>query len=120
MREGTNVEPRLAAFTAQRDALNSAGGALFDLSASRVAFVVSGNNAATVLAKGCPLDFHARAFPAGRCAQSLLGRINAFIWRPDAKTAFTVMVARSFAHDTWRTLCMSSAQHGYDVVAATT
>jgi len=118
-RANANVEPQLAAFTVQRDALNSAGGALFDLSASRVAFVVSGKHAATVLAKGCPLDFHPRAFPAGHCAQSLLGRVNALIWRPDAKPAFTVMVARSFARDAWRTLCVSSAQYGYDVVPTT-
>lgn len=105
----------LGMFTAHREALNDAGGALFDLSASRVAFVVSGRPAATVMAKGCPLDFHPRAFPAGHCAQSLLGHVNAFIDRPDAATAFRVMVARSLARDAWQGLCLSAAQYGYDV-----
>jgi sarcosine oxidase subunit gamma len=110
-----NAKLQLDAFTAQRDALNGAGGALFDLSASRVAFEIGGKRGATVLAKGCPLDFHSRAFPAGTCAQSLLGHISALIWRSDETPAFTVMVARSLARDAWRALCVSAAQYGYDV-----
>lgn len=111
------MAPRLEAFTTPRDALNEVGGALFDLSASRVAFLVGGKHAATVLAKGCPLDFHPRAFPVGQCAQSVLGRVNALIYRPDATPAFSVMVARSFARDVWQALCLSAAQYGYDVAS---
>ena len=114
-RAESTVMPQLGASTAQRDALNEAGGALFDLSASRVAFTIGGKHAATVLAKGCPLDFHSCAFPAGQCAQSLLGRVNALIYRPDETPTYTLMVARSFARDVWRTLCLSAAQYGYDV-----
>ena len=106
-----------AAFTAQRDALNAVDGALFDVSASRAAFRVAGPHAAAVLAKGCPLDFHPRAFPAGTCAQSMLGHVNVLIERPDASAAFVVMVARSLAQDVWRQLCLSAAQYGYDVAA---
>ena len=108
---------KLEAFTAQRDALNAVGGALFDLSASRVAFEIVGEHAANILAKTCPLDFHIRAFPPGRCAQSLLGHVNTLILRPEATPAFTVMVARSLARDAWRSLCLSSAQYGYDVLS---
>src|SRR5262249_40606986 len=52
-------------FDAKRDALNAAGGALFDVSQSRIAWTISGPHAATILAKGCPLDLHPRAFAAG-------------------------------------------------------
>ena len=114
-----HIEPQVTALAAQRDAFNAVGGALFDLSASRVAFEIGGSRAASVLAKGCPLDFHIRAFPAGHCAQSLLGHVNALIFRPDATPAFRVMVARSFALDVWRALCVSAAQYGYDVVPET-
>jgi sarcosine oxidase, subunit gamma len=117
-RAASSEAPQLAAFTAQRDALNTVGGALFDLSASRVAFQIGGKRAATILAKACPLDFHIRAFPAGHCAQSLLGHVNALIYRPEAAATFTVMVARSFASDAWRALCLSSAQYGYDVLSS--
>jgi len=108
----------LVGFTAKRDALN-AGGALFDVSASRVAWTVSGPRATDVLAKGCPLDFHPRVYSAGTCAQSLLGHTNALFIKHDDAPTFTVMVARSFAHDAWQALTTSAAQYGIEVRAPT-
>jgi sarcosine oxidase, subunit gamma len=107
----------LVDYAAKRDAVNAAGGALFDLSASRVAWTISGPRAADVLAKGCPLDFHPRVFAAGACAQSILGHVNVLIERRDEST-FTAMVARSFARDLWQALCETSAQYGYRVLPA--
>lgn len=109
----------LVDLAAKRDALNAQGGALFDLSASRVAWTVSGPHAATVLATSCPLDFRPRAFVAGACAQSVLGHINAVIVKRDETATFTVMVARSFARDLWHVLSLSAARHGYDVAPPT-
>ena len=106
----------LANFAGQRDALNAVGGALFDVSTGRVAWTLAGPRAATVLATGCPLDFHPRAFPAGTCAQSLFGHVNALFCRC-ANGDFTMFVARSVARDVWSTLCAASAQHGYEVRA---
>jgi sarcosine oxidase subunit gamma len=105
-------------FAAKRDALSAIGGALFDVTASRVAWILSGPQAATVLAKHCPLDFHPRAFPDGACAQSVLGHVDATFCKRDAAPSFTVMVARSLARDVWRTLCASAAQYGCDVLPA--
>lgn len=105
-----------ADFETRRDAINAAGGALFDVTASRVAWTLAGPNAATVLAKGCPLDFHPRAFVDGACAQSVFGHINALFYRRAASSVFTVMVARSLARDAWHRLCQSAAQYGYDVL----
>lgn len=107
----------LVDYAAKRDALNAVDGALFDVSASRVAWTLSGPRAADVLAKGCPLDFHPRAFAAGACAQSLFGHVNVLIEKRDDATTFTVMVARSFACDVWHALCASAAQYGYEVLA---
>jgi sarcosine oxidase subunit gamma len=115
-----SLAPRPATFATSRDALNQVGGALFDVSASRVAFAVGGQHAASVLAKNCPLDFHARAFPAGHCAQSLLGHVNALIYRQEAPPVLIVMVARSFTRDVWHALAESAAQYGYDVVPTVT
>lgn len=119
-------EPAVADFDAKRDALNAAGGALFDVSASRVGWTIGGTHAATVLAKSCPLDFHPRVFIEGMCAQSVLGHVNALYYRRPQTPAqqptsnqdsqFALLVARSFARDAWRTLCLSAAQYGYDVV----
>ena len=116
--DGSNA-PRHAAvlvdFDAKRDALNGNGAALFDVSASRVAFTIRGARASDVLAASCPLDFDARAFAPGACAQSVLGRSAALYYRHAATPGFTVMVARSIAADAWRLLCVAAASSGYDV-----
>jgi sarcosine oxidase subunit gamma len=109
-------ESALAEVDVVRDTLNAAGGAVFDVSTSRVAWTIAGGQAATVLAKGCPLDFHQRAFAEGTCAQSVFARVNALFYRRAAAPVFTMLVARSFARDAWRALCLSAAPCGYDVL----
>ena len=108
----------LTDFDAKRDALNEAGGALFDVSASRTAWALAGPDATTVLAKACPLDFHPRTFVDGACAQSVYGHINVLVEKRDERPTFTVMVARSFARDLGRAIGVVAAQYGYDVLAA--
>ena len=110
-----NEPAALTEFPAQRDAINAGGGALFDVSASCLAWTVSGPRAATLLAKECPLDFHLRAFAVGACAQSVLGHVNALFYRRDP-SSFTLVVARSYARGVWRTLYQAAAQYGYDVL----
>ena len=105
----------LGGFTAQRDAVNGARGALFDVTASSIAWTIGGPHAASVLAKHCPLDFDQRAFAVSACAQSVLGHVNALYYRRDS-ASFTVTVARSYARGVWRMLCQSAAQYGYDVL----
>jgi sarcosine oxidase subunit gamma len=111
------VRATLADADAARDAINAAGGALFDVSSSRVAFTLRGTKAADVLASGCPLDLDERAVPPGSCAQSVFGRLNALLYRHDP-TTFTLMVATSFATDAWHALSVAAAVDGYDVVPA--
>ena len=103
-------------YAAKREALNAAGGALFDVSASRVAWTISGLHAADLLAKGCSLDLHPRAFATGTCAQSVFGHVNTLIDKRDDDPTFSVMVARSFARDAWHALCEAAAQYGYEVL----
>ena len=103
----------LAHFIENRNALNTAGGALFDLSASRVAYRIAGDRATHVLATGCPLDLHPRTFRAGDCAQSVFGRVNALLYKTDEAPSFVIMVACSFARDVWQALGFSATQYGY-------
>ena len=103
----------LANFIEKRDALNAAGGALFDLSASRVAYRLAGDRATAVLTTGCPLDLHARAFRVGACAQSLFGRVNALLYKSDDTPTYVIMVARSFARDIWHALHLSVTHYDY-------
>jgi sarcosine oxidase subunit gamma len=100
-------------FEATHDALGEVGGAVFDVSASRVAWTIGGADVRRVLAKSCPLDFHRRAFPPHTCAQSLFGHVNA-LFVNDGET-FLLLVARSFARGVWHALRTSAAQYGYEV-----
>jgi sarcosine oxidase subunit gamma len=101
-----------------RVAINAAGGALFDVSASYVGWSIAGARAARVLNRECPLDLSPRAFPAGHCAQSVLGHVNALFYRPRDLPSFVVVAARSFAADAWRALTTAASAEGYDEVEA--
>ena len=105
-------------FDAARKTINVAGGALFDVSSSYVAWTIAGDASARVLNRGCPLDLHPRAFEPGCCAQSVFGHVNALLYRPDGRFAFVVMVARSFAADARAQLLECLATDGYRVPAS--
>jgi sarcosine oxidase subunit gamma len=106
-----------ADFDTARSAIHDANGALFDVSASYVAWTVSGARAARVVNRLCPLDLHRRSFVPGRCAQTLLGHIGALVYRPGESPEFIVMVARSLAAGAWHSLCTASQSEGYRVAA---
>ncbi|MDD9822184.1 MAG: sarcosine oxidase subunit gamma [Gammaproteobacteria bacterium] len=46
------------------------------------ALELRGKHAAEVLARGCPLDLHPRAFPPGACAQSRFGNASVLLYQP--------------------------------------
>ncbi len=108
---GAAARPEIAA---ARVSIKAASGAMFDVSAGRVAYAVAGAGAEALLATRCPLDFHADAFPVGTCAQSLFGHVGALYYRRGVED-FVVMVARSYARDAWHGLCVSAADGGYDI-----
>lgn len=114
----TGPSSRERDFDATRGAINAAGGALFDVSASYVAWSIAGTRAARVLNRDCPLDFSPSAFAAGQCAQSVLGHVNALFYRPGSAPAFVVMIARSFAADGWHALTSATATEGHEEAAA--
>lgn len=102
-------------FSACRDLLNAAHGALFDVSASRVGWTMRGQKAVNLLASGCPLDLHKNVFAPDSCAQSHFGHVPALYHR-QVDGDFTVYVARSFTEDVWAAICASAAQYGYEVL----
>jgi sarcosine oxidase subunit gamma len=106
----------LTDFADKRDVINRHRGALFDVSASRIALSLAGPRAADVLAKGCPLDFRPRAFASGACAQSVYGHVNVLIEKRDEIPTFVLMVARSFARDAERALSVVALQYGLEVL----
>lgn len=70
---------------------------------------VRGAGAADLLSRGCPLDFHPRAFAAGAVAQSHVAKAGATIVCLAAGTHFELTVRRSFADYLYRWLCQAGA-----------
>ena len=73
---------------------------LADLTEGRVGFVIGRERARDLLAKGCSLDLHPRAFGGDACAQTLLEQVNVWIERQggaSAHDAFLVHADRSVA-----------------------
>lgn len=93
--------------------------ALADVTDGRVAFQIAGPNARDVLAKGCPLDLHPRAFGVGGAARSALGQASVLIHLiedgPDRGSVFDIHVARSFAQYLWAWLEDAGLEYGVQV-----
>jgi sarcosine oxidase, subunit gamma len=68
-------------------------------------FTVQGAAAADLIARGCPLDLHARVFPSGSLAQSHISKANVVLYCLQAETSFEITVRRSFAEYLFKWLC---------------
>ena len=92
-----------------RSALASQHVSLVPVGHGFTTLVVRGAGAADLLARGCPLDFHPRAFAAGAVAQSHVAKAGATIVCLAAGTHFELTVRRSFADYLYRWLCEAGA-----------
>jgi sarcosine oxidase subunit gamma len=110
-RDGSDLEARLLA------GLAGTQGAITDLGNGRTVLRIAGPRGRDLLAKGSSIDFHGRAFPAGSCAQGLLGHVGALIHAVDAAPTFDLYIARSYAQTVWEWLGESAAEYGYRVNA---
>jgi sarcosine oxidase subunit gamma len=79
------------------EALGDGLGSVVDLSANRTAIELRGPAARDVLAKGCALDLHPRAFAPGACAQTLLARAQVILEQLDDAPAYRLLVRGSFS-----------------------
>jgi sarcosine oxidase, subunit gamma len=66
-----------------------------DVSANRAVLDLAGADRAELLAQGCGLDLHPRAWQPGRCAQTLLARVAVLLQERDGATR--LFVRPSFA-----------------------
>jgi sarcosine oxidase subunit gamma len=67
-----------------------------DVSHRQVGLEIEGEDAAPLLAAGCPLDLDAAAFPVGMCTRTVLAKCEIVLWRR-APLIFHIEVGRSFA-----------------------
>ena len=104
-----------------QEALADSPCAITDVSDGRTALWLEGPSAREVLAKGCPLDLHPRAFPPGSCAQTLLGKADVLLHLraddPSPGPSFDLYVGRSFAHYLWAWLEDAGREYGVQVDA---
>ena len=67
-----------------------------DVSHRNTAIMVTGVNAAELIAHGCPRNVSPEAFPVGACSRTVFGKAEIVLYRPAAET-FRVEVWRSFS-----------------------
>ena len=70
---------------------------MVDVSANRTVIRLEGTAARELLAFGCAVDLHPRAFGPGRCVQTMLAKAQVIIEQMTANPAFSVYVRASFA-----------------------
>jgi len=97
-----------AAMEALRVALSGRHAAIVDIGDARCAARLSGAAARDVLAQGCAVDLHSRAFAPGAVAQTRLAQAEVILHR-SAEDSFDIYVARSFADYLWRWLADAMA-----------
>jgi sarcosine oxidase subunit gamma len=74
---------------------------VFDANSAWVALQLSGNNARSLLARGCNQDFHPNQFKPGHFCSTNIIRIPVFIFRHVDEDKFDLYVDRSLAMDLW-------------------
>ena len=101
--------------TQLRDALAAAPDsavAIVDVSANRTTVELARPDAADILAGGCSIDLHPRAFRPGHCAQTLVARAGVILWQTANAPVptYRLLVRPSFATylATWLTDAIES------------
>ncbi len=89
--------------------------AITDVSGGQAALHLRGRHVRDVLAKGCPIDLHPRAFRIGQCAQSHLGKALVLIGQIEEQPYFELIVRRSFADYLWTWLESAAEEYGFEV-----
>ncbi|HXV25796.1 MAG TPA: sarcosine oxidase subunit gamma family protein [Alphaproteobacteria bacterium] len=95
-----------------RNSLGDRHAAVVDLTESRTVIALAGPKAREVLAKGCTLDLHPRAFTVGACAQTGLARAGVLLHLVDDTPTFEITILRSFADYLWTWLADAAREYG--------
>jgi sarcosine oxidase, subunit gamma len=85
--------------------------AVVDVSGQRTTMRLAGEHVRAVLATGCAIDLHPRAFPPGSAAQTLLGLAGVVLLALD-DAEFEVLVRTSFARYLADWLLDAAAEYG--------
>jgi heterotetrameric sarcosine oxidase gamma subunit len=89
--------------------------AFVDQSDAKAMLRLSGPRVRDMLAKGCALDLHPRAFQPQDAATTQLALIPCQLWQLDEAPTFELAVPLSYARSLWSWLTASAAEYGYEV-----
>ncbi len=89
--------------------------AVVDQSHGRAVLRLSGAHARDVLAKGCRIDLHPRAFSAGSAATTTIDHITVTIVQVDATPTYDLVLPANFAEAFLDWLGMSATEFGYEI-----
>lgn len=81
----------------------------------RTVLRIAGPKARDVLAKGLPIDLHARAFRPNDTALTVAALIGVQIWQIDEAPSYELAVFRGFARGFWHFLTESAAEYGCEI-----
>ena len=95
---------------ALRDVLAEQHAAVVDVSDRSALVRLSGADGRNVLASGCPLDLHSRAFRPGHCARSLYLKAGILIHQVDEIPTYDIQVQRSVAEYLWHALVEAASE----------
>lgn len=98
-------------------ALDAFTAAVVEIGDSLAVISLSGPHARDVLAKGCTLDLHPRAFRGGQIAQTLLAKAQITL-NQTADSEYEIYVRRSFAEYLWTWLEDAALEYGVAVQGA--
>ena len=91
-----------------RTALQGHHCAVVEVGHGNTTLELKGTGAADLLARGCPLDLHERAFPTGAMAQSHIAKTGATVLCLHAGSDYELTLRRSFADYLFRWFCAAS------------
>ena len=113
------IRPRGTEGSLARTLADASGGAVavVDQSHGRAVLRLSGTDARDVLAKGCRLDLHPRAFSAGSAATTTIDHITVTIVQIDAAPTYDLVLPANFAEAFLDWLRMSAAEFGYEIIS---
>ena len=94
------------------EALSGVFSSVTDITGGQTLITLSGEHSRDVLAKGCALDLHPRAFGEGQCAQTLVAGVGATLLWAGPEPSFDLIVRRSFAEYLALWLHDAALEHG--------
>jgi sarcosine oxidase subunit gamma len=90
--------------------------AIIDQSDARASLTLAGGKARDVLAKGCSLDLHPRAFRTGDVALTAIAHMATQLVQLSEAPVYELSVFRSMAGSLWSWASASATEFGYEVL----